>query len=393
MSSIVLGSGIKTLNGVTPLAGAFTLISSDNSITFTPGAGELDLKAVGGGGGGITTIDTDSGSVTGSTIIISGGTSGAMFTASGGDTITESFNFLDLPASDSAGNGSISIGGSIFAHTQGSPSGSNTFLGCGAGNTDNTSVENTIVGSLAATAIETGSRNVAIGYNAGSAWTGSEADNIYIGSVPGLGNETATIRIGNPGGGIYGQTSCYVAGTWGASGLNANQGIMIMDQESRIAANSSGSDGQLLIGATSGALAWANITSTDNTIVVTNGTNSIDLSASSPLSVTTWVDVSGTSQAMVAGVGYAANNAGLVTLTLPASAIAGSQIVVTGKGSGGWKVAQNTGQSIFFGNLTTTTGVAGSLASTLRRDVVYLRCVTADTEWQVEGSVGNITVT
>jgi hypothetical protein len=90
---------------------------------------------------------------------------------------------------------------------------------------------------------------------------------------------------------------------------------------------------------------------------------------------------------------YIANNAGLVTLTLPAVAALGSIIKVTGKGAGGWRIAQNAGQTIFFGTSTTTTGAAGRLDSTATRDTVELVCVTANNDWNVLSSIGNITVT
>jgi hypothetical protein len=59
-----------------------------------------------------------------------------------------------------------------------------------------------------------------------------------------------------------------------------------------------------------------------------------------------WVNVTGTSQAMAANTGYLANSASLVTLTLPASPTIGDLVAVTGTGAGGWKIAQNAGQFI-----------------------------------------------
>ena len=106
----------------------------------------------------------------------------------------------------------------------------------------------------------------------------------------------------------------------------------------------------------------------------------------------TWSVVAGTSQAMSVDNGYITNNAGLVTCTLPAVAVVGDVVRVTGKGAGGWLIAQNAGQTIYFGDLTTTTGVTGSLASTLVRDTVELVCVTTNNDWNVLSSIGNITV-
>ena len=90
--------------------------------------------------------------------------------------------------------------------------------------------------------------------------------------------------------------------------------------------------------------------------------------------------------------GYVANNAGLVTLTLPAVAAFGSVIRVAGKGAGGWLIAQNAGQTIFYGATSTTPGAGGSLASTLPNHCVELVCITANNDWEVLSSVGNLTV-
>lgn len=105
-----------------------------------------------------------------------------------------------------------------------------------------------------------------------------------------------------------------------------------------------------------------------------------------------WTEVTGTSQAMAVNNGYVANNAGLVTLTLPATAAIGATIQIAGKGAGLWIIAQNAGQVIHFGASDTTTGVGGSLAATLRYDCVEITCITANTDWIVTSVIGNLTV-
>jgi hypothetical protein len=57
-----------------------------------------------------------------------------------------------------------------------------------------------------------------------------------------------------------------------------------------------------------------------------------------------WNNVTGTSQSAAINNGYIANNASLVTVTLPATAPVGSLVAVAGAGAGGWKLAQNSGQ-------------------------------------------------
>jgi hypothetical protein len=149
-----------------------------------------------------------------------------------------------------------------------------------------------------------------------------------------------------------------------------------------------GSAGQLIIGGTTTA-AWANLTAGTG-ISIATGDHSITISASGVLDL--WVEVTGTTQAMAANTGYIANNAGVVTLTLPSTATLGTRLTITGKGSGGWLMAQNAGQTVYYGIATTTPGAGGSLASTQQRDTIDLVCITANTEWNVINSVGNITV-
>jgi hypothetical protein len=127
------------------------------------------------------------------------------------------------------------------------------------------------------------------------------------------------------------------------------------------------------------------ITATGN-----SGTSTLTISSSG--GGLAWTEVTGTSAAMAINNGYIANNAGLVTLTLPATAPIGSIVRVGGKGTGLWSIAQNSGQTVHFGNQNTTTGVGGSLSSILRYDCVELVCITADTDWLVLSVLGNLTV-
>jgi hypothetical protein len=64
---------------------------------------------------------------------------------------------------------------------------------------------------------------------------------------------------------------------------------------------------------------------------------------------------------------------------------------VQGKGAGGWKIAQNAGQTIHFGNVDTTTGATGYLASTNRYDSIQLLCITANTDWAIMTTQGVVT--
>lgn len=151
-------------------------------------------------------------------------------------------------------------------------------------------------------------------------------------------------------------------------------------------------DGQLAIGST-GADPTASTLTAGTGVSITNGAGSITIAATG--GGLAFVDVTGTTQAMAVNTTYLADNVGLVTLTLPATAAQGSIIEVKGFGSGGWAIAQNANQQIRFGSATATTvGVSGSLASTNLNDGVKLLAAVggASTIWTVLSSQGNITI-
>lgn len=152
-----------------------------------------------------------------------------------------------------------------------------------------------------------------------------------------------------------------------------------------------GTDGQVLIAATGLPPAFASLTSSGGTILFTTGPNSLNLETASSGGMT-WSEVVGASQVMVVNNGYISGNAGLVGFTLPAVAAVGDIVAIVGKGAGGWSLAQNAGQQIHMIGSSTTVGVLGSLASTVRYDCVELICITANTTWAVRSSMGNLTV-
>jgi hypothetical protein len=150
-------------------------------------------------------------------------------------------------------------------------------------------------------------------------------------------------------------------------------------------------NGQLLIGSTGADPVPANLMAGTN-ISIVNSAGGITISGTG-FAGFSWNTVTGTTQAMLSNNGYIVNNAGLVTLTLPTTSAVGDEIDIIGKGTGGWLIAQNAGQTIVLGSSTTTAGVSGSLASTNHNDSFYMTCTVANTEWRVSsGPVGNITV-
>lgn len=105
----------------------------------------------------------------------------------------------------------------------------------------------------------------------------------------------------------------------------------------------------------------------------------------------TWTYIT-TSQTAIVQYGFIATASTLSTITLPSTAAIGSTVEVTGIGSGGWKIAQNAGQTIHFGVLNTTTGTGGYLQSTQTYDSIRLLCTTTNTDYTVLTVMGNITV-
>lgn len=332
------------------------------------------------------TINGDVGSVTGSTITLTGGSSGAVFTGVG-TTLTESFNFLAIPNTNTGATaGYISLGGSIFLSNYGT--GIVNFFGAGAGNSlvGNTSQANIAIGASALSSVTTGGGNVAIGYNslnalttagligvntavgfntgssittgsanlllgsnAGSLLTGSDSNNIFL-SNNGMTGDNHVLRIGNQGTSQGQQNTCFIAGIQGVTTSNS----------------------QMV---------------TFNSVTTQLGVATI------PNAAVTWSVITA-DQSAVVNAGYICNKAGLLTLTLPTTAVVGSIIRVTGINTAlGWKIAQSSGQTIYFGSSATTTGATGSLASAAIRDTVEIVCVVANNDWNVLSSIGNITVT
>lgn len=149
-------------------------------------------------------------------------------------------------------------------------------------------------------------------------------------------------------------------------------------------------NGQILIGSTGADPVPAALTAGTG-ITITNSAGGITISGSG--SGYSWTEVTGTTQAMAVNNGYIANNVALVTLTLPAVATIGQTVILQGKGTGLFRIAQNASQTIHFGSSDTTTGVGGSLTATSRYDSIELLCITANTDWAVlTGTQGTFTV-
>ncbi len=106
-----------------------------------------------------------------------------------------------------------------------------------------------------------------------------------------------------------------------------------------------------------------------------------------PFPTIPWTEITGATNATV-NRGYIANNISQVVITLPTTMVVGSMIAVTGKGAGGWSIKSNTGQVIHHGAFSTISG--GYLRTVYFKDSVQLICITANTDWSVVWTNGNL---
>lgn len=108
---------------------------------------------------------------------------------------------------------------------------------------------------------------------------------------------------------------------------------------------------------------------------------------SAPAAGFSWVAVAGTSQAAAVNTGYIINNAAQTTLTAPATAAVGDQIIVKGVGAGGWIMTANTGQTIRLG--TAVTASAGTVTSANGNDSFKMTCIVANTTWSIDYAISS----
>lgn len=172
-------------------------------------------------------------------------------------------------------------------------------------------------------------------------------------------------------------------GGTGAQTLTQN-GVLLGNGTNAVSATAAMTDGQLLIGSTGNAPVPATLTAGLG-IAITPAAGAITIAATGTVP---FVDQTTTSVTMAANTGYVANNAALVTLTIPAVVPFGTIFRVIGHGAGGWLVQANTGQTINMGIVSST--AAGSAASSQRYDCMTLICTVADTTFTAIAEQGNI---
>jgi hypothetical protein len=124
----------------------------------------------------------------------------------------------------------------------------------------------------------------------------------------------------------------------------------------------------------SGAFTFAG-TLTNNTTVTfpTSGT----LATTSQLQGLTWTAAASTPITAAVNTGYYITDASQVTITLPATAAAGSLVAIVGTGAGGWVLAPGSGQTIKVGSASAST----SITSAEQYDSIEVLCTVANTTW------------
>ena len=145
-------------------------------------------------------------------------------------------------------------------------------------------------------------------------------------------------------------------------------------------------NGEVYIGSSAGPAVAATITAGTG-VTVANGANSITISATG--GALTWSTITGATLAAAVNNGYVINDASAVcVVTLPATAAVGSQIRLNGLSTGlGWTATANTGQTIQFGNQSSSSG--GSWSSTNSGDSCLLTCIVANTTWALSDCVSS----
>lgn len=159
--------------------------------------------------------------------------------------------------------------------------------------------------------------------------------------------------------------------------------------------NGLATNGQMWIGTTSVNAGGTHVnvgslTSPDSSITIGYSSPNITLQVAGGLF--TWSSITA-SQALLVNRGYfCVSPGGALSLSIPATSSEGNIIEIALDGATSFTITQGAGQSIKLGNLTTTAGVGGSLASTQQGDWVRLVCRVANLTWVVLGVEGNLTV-
>ena len=103
-----------------------------------------------------------------------------------------------------------------------------------------------------------------------------------------------------------------------------------------------------------------------------------------------WAQVTAATQTIAVNRAYYANSATQITFTLPGTAAVGQMTSVIGVGTGGFKIVTPAGDNIILRGQSVTSGITGSISGG-QYDHIQLRCIVANTTWEVVDWTGKIT--
>lgn len=107
------------------------------------------------------------------------------------------------------------------------------------------------------------------------------------------------------------------------------------------------------------------------------------------LGALTWNYIAGTTSPVLANNGYHVDNPAMCTLTLPATFAYGAAFSVFDINGGTFRISQNSGQVIYFGETMTTVGSSGYILSEKKGDTITVQCAVANNVFVVWNAVGN----
>ena len=400
VGTLTAGTGIA----ITPGAGTISIATADSvansydgdSGTATPLANNLDIIGATATGGTATNIVTS-----GATNVMS----------------IALKNSISQPTTNAAGTAGVySLGGDRFLHNYSSAGagGNNMFLGRSCGNLTLTGNQNSGVGADAFASLTSGSDNSSYGYSSGYALRDGR-DNAYYGNNSGAQVVSGGYNVGIGSSAHYAGKGSYntcvgehslsqlVNGNYcvslgysssfnytGAESSNViiqNQGVIGESNTIRIGTQGAGNlqENRCFIAGITGV-------TVSNTALVTLDTTTGQLGTKTIANLPTWTVINADQPAVV-GAGYFCNKVGLLSLSLPAVSAVGDIIEVSNiNTAAGTILTQGAGQQIYYGNLSTTLGAGGTLASIAVGDSLKIVCRVANTFWQVVSSVGSWTV-
>lgn len=235
------GEGITSAEGVTAV-GAYSLLNCTSNSTTAVGYQALSLLTSAQGctavGGFAANVNTAANCSAFGTVALGSNTTGANNSAFGAFSLTNcvtgannsGFGYQTLESTLSSGNSAFGTSALTVLS-----SGANcTAVGSDCLSACTTGARNTSLGQLSGTLVVSGNDNVFLGRSAGSAFTGSDSNNITIGSgVTGASGVSNTVIIGADA------TFCAISGIRGATTINNDAVAVLVDSSGQLGTISS----------------------------------------------------------------------------------------------------------------------------------------------------------